>query len=53
MEFIIALIIFIMAFFGLAVGVIFFNRRIKGTCGGLGEVLGLCEGCDCKAKDEK
>jgi hypothetical protein len=54
MEFIIALIVFILAFLGLASGVILYNRRIKGTCGGLGQLLGFCDSCDCKdAKKEE
>ena len=48
MEFVIALVVFILAFVGLASGVILYNKRIKGTCGGLGELLGLCDNCDCK-----
>lgn len=54
MEFLIALIVFILAFLGLASGVILYNRRLKGTCGGLGQLLGLCDSCDCKSdKNEK
>ena len=53
MEFIIALIVFILSFLGLASGVILYNRRIKGTCGGLGQLLGFCDSCDCKDDKEK
>lgn len=49
MEFIFSLIIFILAFLGLAAGVILYNRKIRGTCGGLGPLLGKdCDKCDCK-----
>jgi hypothetical protein len=38
---------------GMAVGVILSNRRLKGSCGGLGSVMGEdCEFCDKKKNDE-
>ena len=50
MEFIIAIIVFVLSFLGLASGVILYNKRIQGTCGGLGKLLGFCDTCDCKSK---
>ena len=41
---------------GMAVGVIFSNKRLKGSCGGLNKVLGEdCQICDKKdeCSDEK
>jgi uncharacterized protein len=36
---------------GMAIGVIFSNKRLKGSCGGLNKVLG--EDCDfCEKKDQ-
>ena len=36
---------------GMAVGVIFSNKKLKGSCGGLNKVLG--EDCDfCEKKDQ-
>lgn len=54
MEFIFSLIIFSLAFVGLAAGVILYQRRIKGSCGGLGALFGKdCDKCDCQKADEK
>jgi hypothetical protein len=54
-----ALIIFLLVVAGMAIGVIFSNRRITGSCGGLGAVpgadqCGVCgrtlrDGADCSA----
>lgn len=48
--FIAALSVFLLAILGMSVGVIFSNRCIKGTCGGLGNLKdengnSLCEAC--------
>lgn len=51
-----ALGIFVLAFLGMAVGVIFSNRCIKGSCGGLNNIEGA-EGCSacggCSVSDQK
>lgn len=38
-----ALIIFLLVMIGMAVGVIFSNRRITGSCGGLNAIPGVDE----------
>jgi len=49
MEFFITLTAFAFFFFCLAVGLIFHNRRIKGSCGGLGAIFGKeCDHCECR-----
>lgn len=42
-------LIVVVAVAGMAVGVLFSNRRLKGSCGGLNKVMGEdCEFCDKK-----
>ncbi|WP_339735413.1 (Na+)-NQR maturation NqrM [uncultured Gimesia sp.] len=51
-----ALGIFVLAFAGMAVGVIFSNRCIKGSCGGLANLEGAedCSQCGgCSVSDQK
>lgn len=54
--FLAVLILFAVAIIGMAVGVIFSNRRLKGTCGGLGNMQdaqgrSICDACTTPAKD--
>lgn len=47
--------VFALAFMGMAVGVIISDRRVKGSCGGLGDMFGksACDICDLKDRCEK
>jgi hypothetical protein len=45
MTYIIAALVFMLVVAGMAVGVIFSNKPIKGSCGGMG-ALGLDTACD-------
>lgn len=49
-----ALIVFLLVMTGMAVGVIFSNRRITGSCGGLGAVPGVdqCGVCGKNLRDK-
>jgi len=43
--------VFAIAFMGMAIGVILSNRTIKGSCGGIANIMGK-SGCDvCELKD--
>jgi hypothetical protein len=48
-----ALIVFLLAFAGMAIGVIVSNRRITGSCGGLNAVPGAdhCNVCGRSLRD--
>lgn len=50
----VTLLVFIVAFTGMAVGVILSNRKIKGSCGGIANLMGKsgCEACDFKDRCE-
>jgi hypothetical protein len=51
--FLISLIVMLAAIGGMAVGVIFSNRKLKGSCGGLGKLMGEdCNFCDKKEQCE-
>lgn len=44
--------VFLIAFAGMAIGVMISGRRIKGSCGGIGAIMGE-SGCDsCAMKDK-
>lgn len=50
-DFILTLILVSLSVVGMAIGVILSNKKLKGSCGGLGQVLG--EDCDfCESRDE-
>jgi hypothetical protein len=50
-DFLITFALIGLSFIGMAIGVILSNREVKGSCGGLGQIMG--EDCDfCESKDE-
>lgn len=50
--FIITTSVFMIAFTGMAIGVIIADKRIKGSCGGIGALMGksACDVCSMKDK---
>lgn len=50
----ITMVIFMTAFAGMAIGVILSNKVIKGSCGGIGAIMGksACDVCALKDKCE-
>ncbi|OUR99878.1 hypothetical protein A9Q84_02285 [Halobacteriovorax marinus] len=52
--FLVSLIVMLAAISGMAVGVIFSNKKLKGSCGGLGKLMGDdCSFCDKKDECDK
>lgn len=43
----------ILAFFGMALGVILSNKELKGSCGGLSNIPGMKSDCSCASPCEK
>jgi uncharacterized protein len=53
--FLITLLLMLLTILGMAIGVIFSNKKLQGSCGGLGAIMGkdcdICENKDkCKVK---
>ena len=51
--FLISFVVLLLAIAGMAVGVIFGRRPIQGSCGGLRNIEGLEQVCDCESPCEK
>ena len=51
--FIAAFIVFTLVALGMSVGVIFNNRELKGSCGGLGNIPGVSNDCSCSNPCDK
>ena len=43
----------LLAFFGMALGVILSNKELKGSCGGLSNIPGMKSDCSCASPCEK
>lgn len=52
--FLLTLTIVSLSIFGMAAGVVFSNKALKGSCGGLGKLLGKdCDFCENKDKCQR
>ncbi len=51
--FLFTFLVLLLAFLGMAAGVIFSNRELKGSCGGLSNIPGIKGDCSCSNPCEK
>ena len=51
--FLLTFLVLLLAFFGMAMGVILNNRELKGSCGGLSNIPGIKSDCSCASPCEK
>ena len=51
--FLFTFLVLLLAFFGMAMGVILNNRELKGSCGGLSNIPGVESDCSCASPCEK
>ena len=51
--FLLSFLIFSLVALGMALGVIFSNKELKGSCGGLGNIPGISGDCSCSNPCEK
>jgi len=51
--FLLTFLVLLLAFFGMAMGVILNNRVLKGSCGGLSNIPGIKSDCSCASPCEK
>ena len=51
--FLLTLLVLLLAFLGMAAGVLLNNRELKGSCGGLSNIPGIKGDCSCANPCEK